>query len=81
MIEEHALAVLTRDLPDEGLDAGDIGTVVMVHPGRDALPPGYTLEFTTLVGQTVAIVDVPAEAVRPIAESDIHHARALGRSP
>ncbi len=81
MIAEHALVVLTRDLPDEGLEAGDVGTVVMVHPGRDRLPPGYTLEFTTLAGETVAVVDAPADAVRPVAESDIHHVRVLARSP
>jgi hypothetical protein len=31
MIEELASVVLTTDLPERGLQAGDIGTVVLVH--------------------------------------------------
>lgn len=75
MIEEHALVILTRHLPHEGLEAGDVGTVVMAHPGRDDLPPGYTLEFTTPAGEPVAVIDAPADAVRPVAEGDIRCVR------
>jgi hypothetical protein len=31
MIEESASMVLTANMPEHGLQAGDIGTVVMVH--------------------------------------------------
>jgi len=31
MINEHDTVVLTEDLPEEGLTAGDVGTVVHVH--------------------------------------------------
>src|SRR4051794_12611963 len=49
MIEELASVVLTTTIPEHGLQAGDIGTVVMVHQaGR-----GYTVEFLTLSGDTV----------------------------
>ena len=34
MIKEHDCIVLTQDLPDDGLQAGDVGTVVHIH--RDA---------------------------------------------
>jgi hypothetical protein len=30
MIRELELAVLTKDVPDEGLQTGDVGTVVLV---------------------------------------------------
>ncbi len=33
MINEHDGVVLTDDIPDAGLEAGDIGTVVHVHQG------------------------------------------------
>jgi hypothetical protein len=73
MIEELASVVLAMDLPAHGLRAGDIGTVVMVHQqGR-----GYTIEFQTLGGDTVAVVTVPADGARPVRPDEIAHARAL----
>ena len=42
--KEDDLTVLTRDLPEEGLTAGDVGTVVHVHEGGR----GYGVEFMTI---------------------------------
>jgi len=33
MIKEHDCVALTEDLPEEGLKAGDVGTVVHIHQG------------------------------------------------
>ena len=44
MIKEHDCIVLTRDLPDARLRAGDVGTVVHIHRGGAA----YEVEFMTL---------------------------------
>jgi hypothetical protein len=44
MIEEHDCVVLTANLPAEGLEAGDVGTVVHIHKGGE----GYEVEFMTL---------------------------------
>ena len=73
MIKEHDSIVLTVDRPDEGLAAGDIGTVVHVHEGG----AGYEVEFITLDGQTIAVATLTADQVRPIAQREIAHARAL----
>ena len=73
MIEELASVVLTTDIPKRGLQAGDIGTVVMAHQEGK----GYTVEFMTLSGDTVAVVTLPAEQVRPIRTNEIAHAREL----
>jgi hypothetical protein len=73
MIEELASVVLTRDMPERDLQAGDIGTVVMVHQAGQ----GYTVEFMTLSGDTVAVITLPAEQVRPIRANEIAHVRAL----
>lgn len=73
MISELDVVVLTRDLPDYGLEAGDVGTVVMVHAER----AGYEVEFMTLTGETVAVVTLPADAVRSIREREIAHARVV----
>ena len=72
MIEEHDQVVLTRDLPDQGLVAGDIATVVAVRQGG----AGYTLEVMTVQGDTLAIVTVPAADIRPAAEREVPHVRA-----
>ena len=72
MIDELDLIVLKRDLPKERL-AGDVGTVVLVHQQG----AGYEVEFTTLSGDTVAIVTLDASDVRPVAAREIVHARAV----
>lgn len=80
MIEEFKDVVLLGDVPEEGLRAGDIGVVVEVFPGQDSVPPGYMVEFMTLTGETVAVVDVTADAVRPVGEGDMPQARSMARS-
>lgn len=73
MINEHDCVVLTQDLLDEELKAGDIGTVVHVHEGGAA----YEVEFMTLAGATICVATLVAAHVRPIAPRDIAHVREL----
>ena len=73
MIKEHDCVVLTSDIPDEGLQAGDVGTVVHIH--RDGA--AYEVEFLTLTGQTVAVATVLPSQLRPISRRDISHVREL----
>lgn len=75
-IAEHDIVVLTRDLPEEGIVAGDVGVVLLRHDRHGVVPPGYTIEVTTLLGETIAVVDVPADLVRPAAEHDVRHVRS-----
>lgn len=51
--------ILTTDLPEEDLKAGDVGTVVERHivPGQE---DGYSVEFFDMTGETVAVVTVQA---------------------
>lgn len=79
MIAEHERAVLTRDVPEKGLKAGDVGTVVSVHASRSdgEERAGYTLEFMSPSGETVAIATVFADAVRPVGSREVNHARAI----
>jgi uncharacterized protein DUF4926 len=63
MIKEHDCVVLTQDLPDGGLKAGDIGTVVHIHENGAA----YEVEFMTLAGETICVATLLAIQVRPIA--------------
>ena len=71
MIEEHDRVVLTEDLSEQDLQAGDVGTVVHVYEEGTA----FEVEFFRLDGRTVAVETVPALAVRPIASTDVTHAR------
>lgn len=45
---------------------------MLVHPTG-----GYEVEFMTLEGETVAVVTLDKEQVRPIESGDIPHARKL----
>jgi hypothetical protein len=75
-IAEHDVVVLTRDVPDEGLQTGDLGVVLLVHQGDDQVGPGFTIEVTTVLGDTIAVTDVPADLVRPVTEHDVRHTRS-----
>ena len=72
-IKEHDCVVLTKNLPAENLEAGDVGTVVHIHKDGAA----YEVEFVTLAGDTVAVATVEAEDVRPVGKRDLNHVREL----
>jgi Domain of unknown function (DUF4926) len=73
MIREHDRVVLTIDVPQERLMAGDVGTVVHIHKNGEA----YEVEFMTLSGETVAVTTLFASQVRPVEPYEIAHARSL----
>ena len=65
--------ILTCDLPERGLSAGDIGKAVLVHCSA----AGCEVEFTSLDGDTIAVVTLIATQVRPAQTGEIAHVRAL----
>lgn len=71
MIKEHERVVLTTPVPAEGLEAGDVGTVVHIY--SDGL--AYEVEFTTLDGRTAAVCTLETSQVRPVSSREITHAR------
>lgn len=73
MIAELDRVILTEDLLEYGLKAGDIGTVVLLHRGGE----GYEVEFATLDGETLAVTSVCASQVRPAMPNEIPHARRV----
>ena len=72
MLKELDTVVLSVDLPEHGLSRGDLGAVVLVHEGK-----GYEVEFMTLDGETLAVVSLFADQVRPVGHREIAHARAV----
>ena len=71
MIREHDRVVLTADLPDDGLIAGDVGVVVHIYAGGR----GYEVEFFTLTGTTATVASIAAESLRAVRREDRLHVR------
>lgn len=65
--------VLLDDLIDHGLKKGDLGVIVLTHGNNE----GYEVEFTTLNGETIAVVTLLPSQIRPIARREIAHSRIL----
>ena len=73
MVQELDRVILQTDLPEHGLIAGDLGTVVLVHKNN----AGYEIEFFALTGDTIAVASVPADKVRPVRRSEVAHVRDM----
>ena len=76
MIKEHDRIVLLKDLPEDGLQAGDVGTVVHIHHQGEA----FEVEFMTLDGGTVAVITLLSSQIRAVSKRDITHVREIAVS-
>ena len=72
MFKELDCVVLTVDIEEEGLKAGDAGTIVNMYPSG-----AFMVEFMTLDGDTIALIDVLPSQARPATSKDISHARSV----
>ena len=66
--------VLTHDLPDDGLCAGDIGTVVLLYDAGSV-----EVEFLTASGNTQAVLTLAPEDVRAARDDELPSVRPLIR--
>ena len=73
MLAEHDRAVLTDDISETDWKAGDVGTIVHVCPNAEA----FEVEFLALDGNTAALTTVLSLQMRPVAHTDITHAREI----
>ena len=73
MINELDRVVLIDDFPHEGLKAGDVGTVVLVHQGGK----GFEVEFVALNGETIAVITAHANQLRSAKSREIARVRAV----
>jgi len=64
--------VLTRDLPEKGLRAGDLGAVVEVYE-----PDGLEVEFVTASGHTAGLITLKSADVRSVEDTDLMTVRPL----
>jgi hypothetical protein len=75
--ELYSDVILTRDVVERGLRAGDVGTVVERHIVPGTGEEGYSVEFFDMIGNAVAVVTVPASALRLPTPMDRPAVRAL----
>lgn len=73
MLKEHERVILTESMPGEGLEAGDVGTVVHVYSDGQA----FEVEFVALDGHTTAVATLEADQVRSVTPRDMTHAREI----
>ena len=68
--------ILTRDVAEHGLRAGDVGTVER-HDVAGVIDEGYSVEFFDMMGNSVALVTLPGSALRLPTPADRPAAPAL----
>ena len=76
-LDLYSDVILTRDIPERGLRAGDVGTLVERHVVPFVADEGYSVEFFDMMGNTVAVVTVPASGLRLPTPADRPAVRAL----
>ncbi len=64
--------VLNKDLPNYGLKAGDVGTIVEIYE-----PDGIEVEFVTGSGETQALLTLNVKDVHTISGREILSVRPL----
>ena len=68
--------VLTKDVPEKGLQKGDVVTIVEHHAVPDG-EDGYSLELFNALGDTIAVITLPESAIAPLSENEVFSVRAL----
>ena len=71
MYLEHDQVVLACPLPALGLEPGDVGVVVHVHPAGAA----FVVEFISLDGRTIGVETLQASQLRQVSASAVPHER------
>lgn len=75
-MNELDTVVLTTDLPEHRLTAGDIGTIVHEYNEESAVE----VEFMNASGTTLAVATLDRKEVRPMEDTEILHARPFASS-
>ena len=75
-LELYADAMLTCDVPEHRLRRGDIVKLVDHHVAPDG-SDGYSIEVFNAVGDTLAVIAMPASALEGLREDEILCARVM----
>lgn len=58
--------VVTRDIPEENLDHGDVATLIDYVPHPAGTETGAVLEIFNAIGQSIGVAIVPLSATSPL---------------
>ena len=70
MIALFNRVILIRQIPEENLFPGDVGTIVEAYRDAQGKIIGYEVELFSATGHTLAVSSVPADAVREATPAD-----------
>ena len=75
--ELFSRVALAKDLPEENLRRGDTAIVVEYYEGRPGQEPGYELEVSNAVGDTITVVTVRQSQIEALRKDEILSVRPL----
>ena len=70
---------LAKDIPEKGLQRGDLATVVDRHPANKG-EPGYSIEIFNALGDTISVTVVPESFLQELTANEILHVRPLAKA-
>lgn len=73
MINELQTVVLSHDINEHNLSSGDVGAVVHRYPDETT----YEVEFVTAGGNTVAVLTLTNQDIRPMLQNEMLHVRTV----
>jgi hypothetical protein len=68
---------LAEDLPEYGLQKGDLATIVERHKGGLVQETGYSLEVFNALGKTINVIVVAESRILPVQADEILQVRRL----
>lgn len=74
--ELYTDAALAHDLPEHGLQRGDLVKIVDAHTAGDG-ETGYSVEVFSALGDTIAVIAVPEAALKPLHKNEVLSVREL----
>jgi hypothetical protein len=78
--ELYKEVVLRRDVPEQGLKAGDVAMLVELVPGPPGQPQGAVLEVFNGIGESIYVTSVSVEDVEPLTANEVFNVRRLSRA-
>ncbi len=72
-MKELDTVVVNKDIPDHGIECGDIGVVVYTYEDKSAVE----VEFVSGEGTTLGVITLQSEDVRLMKKDEILHVREL----
>ena len=74
--ELYQEVVLTRDMPNKGLKAGDVATIVDFH-ATSTSEAGYTLEVFNVLGDTITVITVSESTIEGLSANELFSVRPI----